>query len=280
MENFQLFKQRDFSALLSDSINLYVKNFRVLGMAILVYAGPFLLLQGLASGLFSYNVLPILGENPDNPFAIFSAMSSLGGYVAMLMAGSILGAAAMVGVVANFLKMTNELGLGGFTYQEVGAASMADLMKNVGAGLLVAVAVIAGMIFFILPGIYLSIPLTMVYFIMKFEGKTATESVGASLKLIKNHWWSTFGLLLILSILTGIITSVLQFPLAGMNAAFVLGTKPNIVSFMGLTGLITIATGLAQGAVYTGIGIKYCSIAENPNGQTTDSWIDEIGEDE
>jgi hypothetical protein len=70
--------------------------------------------------------------------------------------------------------------------------------------ILQALIVLAGTIFLILPGIYLSILLTFSTLIFLAYGKRGTHALQASRELVTGRWWATFGRLLLGGIVFGI----------------------------------------------------------------------------
>src|SRR4029450_6059961 len=58
---------------------------------------------------------------------------------------------------------------------------------------LVGLAVIGGLILFIIPGIYIAIRLCVSIEALVVEGRRGTEAMGRSWGLVGGHWWHAFG---------------------------------------------------------------------------------------
>ena len=71
---------------------------------------------------------------------------------------------------------------------------------------------IIGTVLFIIPGLFLSIALIFVLFIAVYENQGFKESVKESINLIKGNWWSTAGILIVLSIIQGVLAFIFQLP--------------------------------------------------------------------
>ncbi len=286
MDQIKLFKNRSFGDLISDSFTIYIQNIKVLGMAILVYAGPFLLLQGLATGMYTYEILKftqnVSGANPfEDINSIIALLSSLGLTVLLLIAGAMLGTSSLVGVVNNFLIQYQEKGVENLSYQEIGAAAMRDLGKNIGASLLIGLIAFAATLLFILPGIYVGVALSLVYAVMKFESIGVSEAMGRSFKLIRGHWWQTLGLVIVISIMVGIVSAIIRLPFTSMfTFSSIRSELPNYPVMLFTMGIITIITGALQGLTLISVSIQYCSLTDISPENNTDSLIDEIGADD
>ncbi len=89
-------------------------------------------------------------------------------------------------------------------------------------GFLAALAVIAGLILLILPGIWIGVALFAAVPVVMVEGLSGTAALSRSFDLVKNHWWSTFGRLVVGGILVGIVTSIINAATGG-NDPSILG---------------------------------------------------------
>lgn len=61
-----------------------------------------------------------------------------------------------------------------------------------------AIAVVIGIILLIIPGIYLAVALALSESYFVFRKQDGIEALKASAKLVTNHWWFMFGLILLL----------------------------------------------------------------------------------
>ena len=84
-----------------------------------------------------------------------------------------------------------------------------DLVPPVVATLVAAIAVFAGLIACIVPGLYLAVRWAMAVPALLVEGRPVMESLRRSWTLVERRWWATFGLLLAGYLLPAIIAAVL-----------------------------------------------------------------------
>ena len=77
---------------------------------------------------------------------------------------------------------------------------------------LVGLAIVAGLIVFIIPGIYIGIRLCVSIEALVVEGRRGTEAMGRSWGLVGGHWWHAFGTVVVGGLLTGIVNAVITTP--------------------------------------------------------------------
>lgn len=76
-----------------------------------------------------------------------------------------------------------------------------------------AILMFAGFALFVIPGIYLFVPLSLVGAIMIFKQTDLTDTISYSFTLIKDNWWMTLITLIVSGLLVYIIGLVFQIPL-------------------------------------------------------------------
>jgi hypothetical protein len=79
---------------------------------------------------------------------------------------------------------------------------------------LVGLAIVGGLILFIIPGIYIGIRLCVSIEALVVEGRRGTEAMGRSWGLVGGHWWHAFGTVVVGGLLTGIVNAVITAPFA------------------------------------------------------------------
>lgn len=81
-----------------------------------------------------------------------------------------------------------------------------------GYTIITGIMVVFAFLLLIIPGIYLIAPVTLGMAILIFEKKDIFQSITRAFELIKNHWWETFGLIIVASIFRGIVSNVFSVP--------------------------------------------------------------------
>ena len=82
----------------------------------------------------------------------------------------------------------------------------------IGLSIIKVLALFIGFMLCFIPGVYLVVPMSVVFCIMVFEKKSVMDAFSDSFKFIKDEWWMSFLVLLVVGILIGIIGGVLNLP--------------------------------------------------------------------
>jgi len=132
----------------------------------------------------------------------------------------------------------------------------------------------------LIPGIYLAIALTFVQVIVIVEDRPVFESISRSISLIKGKWWSTFGLLAVMSIIVGLMQLVFTIPtyinlffktLHKELFAFDTGTiVSNIIGTIGITLLYSL--------FFIAIAFQYFNMVERHESKGLMNEIDMAGQ--
>ena len=77
---------------------------------------------------------------------------------------------------------------------------------------LVGLAIVGGLILFVIPGIYIGVRLAVSIEALVVEGRRGTEAMGRSWELVGGHWWHAFGTLVVAGLLTGVVNAVITAP--------------------------------------------------------------------
>jgi hypothetical protein len=77
---------------------------------------------------------------------------------------------------------------------------------------LVGLATVAGLILFVIPGIYIGVRLVVSIEALVVEGRRGTQAMGRSWELVGGHWWHAFGTLLVAWLIIGVLNSVITLP--------------------------------------------------------------------
>lgn len=209
-ENFRLEKVRDFGLLFSDTFLFIKYNFKNLLKGMLYYVVPFGLLHGLILGLLQYETLLSMGNgsgispNYSSSTVIYSTIAS---YFFMLISYTV-----AVAFVMQYIKLYRDKGADNFEVNEVGKAMLSNVPTIFGAILLSAIIAVVGFVLFIIPGIYVTICISLVVPIVVFEEESVGNAISGCFNLIKNNWWNTFAVLFVMGLISSALNFVFQLP--------------------------------------------------------------------
>ena len=208
MENqyIEFKRQRELGEILSDTFKFLRENYKHAFKLFLKLVGPaFLLLIAavtyyawatLGGGMFSTN-----GINSSN--FIISA--------GLLFLAYILYFTSMTGTV-NHMILSYIKNNGTIVDAEVSAGLKNDFGKILLLSVITGILLVAGFILFIIPGIYLSVPLSLATAILVFRRNNVMDSISETFQLVKNNWWITFASILCVTIIVYLIGLIFQIP--------------------------------------------------------------------
>lgn len=280
----QLFQQRDFGNKINATFQYVTQNFRSLGMALLYIVGPVALVTAIITGILQSDFLKIAAlsseDKSNDPMAAFQMMSQFVSPTFWL--------AMLFGLLANVaVVLTTYAHMKVYARNQGGPISVADVWAEVqpaiGRAILISVLgsiiTFVGFCFFFIPGLYVAVVLSLSLAVTMFEGSDFGTTWDRCFKLIRDKWWSTFGLIFVVGLIVAIVGMIFAIPTAVIG--FLIGGKMlpdvpvvwlmlgNVIAIVGRTLLNTI--------IYTAIGFQYTNLVERLEGRGLLSAIDSIG---
>lgn len=280
----QLFQQRDFGNKINATFQYISQNFRSLSLALLYIVGPVALVAGIASGVMQSNMLKLMGESTEtpanNPLAALQVLSQFTSptfWLATLF--SLLANVAVVLTTYAHMKVYERTKTSAISVADVWAEVQPTIGRAIVISLLVSVITGVAMLFFIIPGIYVAVVLSLALAVTVFEGTDFGGTWDRCFKLIRDKWWSTFGLIVVMAIIVMIVGLVFAIPTAII--AFFIGAKmlPDVSTVWLVLGNVIALVGrtLLNAVIYTAIGFQYTNLVERQEGRGLISAIDSIG---
>ena len=314
MEKINLREERDFGQKISATFLFLQQNFGPLFKSLLYYAGPVSLLAGVFMGLYqslNLNAEDLAGRGDAFQF-LFESVFNINYILALLL--STLSRVIVIGItfayLAEYLENPREEIRPGAVWSRLGDNFLRLFFTSLAyvAGMfLVAlvVGVISSLSFFgtiptdmdaILPRVFL-VPLMgllvivpVIFFAVRFclfpavifiEDKGGVASLKRSWKLVKGKWWSTFGLVIVISIIVSIIGVAFQIPLlliaffkeilqwesGGSNQMIII--VASVIGILGETMLYSI--------VNLAMGFQYFNLSERQESIGLMQEIDSLG---
>ncbi len=198
----ELRTRRELGTILSDAFTLIRINRVPLFKVLLKTTGVFFLLSTLLSGLYQY---------ANYSYWITTAPFSFVAVFFLMMLGAVLffvsSAAAVFAFMQNYI--TTRGSVQEETIMRTSWANMGQLFLII---LICYPVLLIGFLLFFIPGVYLLIPIALVFPVFCFQGLGKIDSIKAAFRLISGYWWVTFGTILVISIIIGIISFVFQIP--------------------------------------------------------------------
>jgi hypothetical protein len=270
MEYIELRQRRDFSAVISTGFQFIRQNWKTLYRPLVFLCLPLYIVASLFMGSFFRTIY----ANPGDPGAVLGSMGGMSlGY--LLMALSMLLMYTLVYEYMRFYMLNRGLAP---TMGDLWKEASRQLLPYFAIGLLAGIIAMFGLILLFFGALWLAIVFTMALPLRAFERADIGDCISRSFKVIKGHWWETFGLVLVLGMLIGFVSYFIYLPfllLTGFSAmsgvdvtgdpgAFGERMGWMMTVFMLVAGVVNV---LLQPFLQVPIGLQALSLIEEKEGR-------------
>src|SRR5579872_1781901 len=192
------FRPMDLGDILNTTFNMYRDNF------------------SLFAGICAVIVIPeaiVLAAFAASHSLLFGALGAL---ISLAVPYLLTGALAQA-VSARYLGRPMTIAQ---AYEALGTGTVLTL---IGVSFLGALLVLIGLIFIIIPGIYIAVRFTVASQAAVLERQGVTDSLRRSWELVQGNWWRVFGIVLVVTILVGVLETLVG-RIVSVSTGDVLGT--------------------------------------------------------
>lgn len=270
----ELRKRRELGDILSDTFTFARINSKALIPVLIKTTGIFFLINLLFSAVYQYASM----EN--------MAISNTGfffGTLFLMLLGSLLYYASASAAIYSFMdNYTETKGL--VNPDQIIQNSRSKMINLLLLGVMVYFVLIIGFLFFLIPGIYLLVPVAICFPILIFRNLGKRDSFQASFKLVSGYWWVTFGTLLVVGIVIGIISIVFSLPptiyLSLKTLAVESGESTGMSGdfiFLILSTLSSAVSNLLSIFIIIAVGLIYFDLDEEKNKTGIRAKLEELG---
>ncbi|NGP88274.1 hypothetical protein [Fodinibius halophilus] len=279
---FKIKQPRDFGALITAPFTYIRKHYEVLGKSLLYFIVPLIAVTSILMTQY-FTATFEMGMNPEaletggglsNMFSMYGA-STLFSMITMTALAALI--YTHMKLVANETFANSRIAVD-HIWQGIKSNFVGILLISIG----IFFATMLGSLFFILPGIFIAIKLTLVTAAYVLEDKhSISDAFSRSWHLITNHWWFTLGLVIVLSILIGLLSQALSLPfiIATAISGFSGFTDPNsagtIIAIF--YGFVTSLSYIFYSIIYLALGFHFYNLVERKEGEGLRQRINEIG---
>ena len=203
-------KKRELGDILTDTFAFLRQNGKSLLSVLVKTSGiPFILLL-LASAYYTHSSANIFDPININSGDAFNSGNLIIALFAMLTTLLIF-YGILFGTVLHYIKVYID-NSGIVDHEIVVQGIKTDFSRIIGLGILSGIIISFGLFLCVVPGIYLYIPMSLVFPILIFRKTTISDAINESFQLIKNEWWITFATLFIIALIIGVIGMVFSIP--------------------------------------------------------------------
>lgn len=256
-EWINLREERDFGEKFNATFQYARQNFKNLSLVLLFLGAPLLIVGNLLAAYMQADLqigkVDYSQGLPDGFWTLYMAIIPV-----YLIAYSWL-------MTVTYAYMTEYLnGNRDITPGQVFSRASKKIAQILISSIIIAIMVTFGFILLVIPGIYLLIALTFVQAIILVEDGPVFKSISRSISLIKGKWWSTLGLVFVMSLVVGIMQLVFTIPMY-INM-FVKGLHQNLFAFDAGTiisnAFATLGMSLLYPLFFIAIGFQYFNMVE------------------
>lgn len=268
----QLFEQRDFGNKINATFQYITQNINSFILSIIYIAGPPVLLMIVAGSFLISDVVLLFGSSQTNPLWFMNELPA----ILVIGIGFMLSLLAVSLTTFAHLKVYNRNAGQPIQVSQVWEEAKEHIGPAIVFNILSTIVTIVATMFFILPGIYVGVVLSLGVPVLVFENTNFGQTWNRCFELIRDKWWSTFGLALVMGILAGLLRLIFQIP------GIVIGFLASDVATQGIVAIISGAISLLgalllNSLVYLALGFQYTNLVERQEGRGMISAIDSIG---
>ncbi|TAE36480.1 MAG: hypothetical protein EAZ70_11260 [Runella slithyformis] len=281
--SIKLLQERDFGQKVNVTFEFVIQNLKPLMVALLCIAGPAALVAGIFNGIYQSNMFSTLGQN--NAGGALSAIAGLNNvftipyflFIVFFLASSVVASLT----VYSYILIYEEQGgnTPAIAPAQIWERVQGNLFKYLGFTIALLFLLVVAALFLIIPAIYLGVVFSLIYIVGLRENLGFGDSMRRCFYLITDKWWSTFGLVVVISIIQSIIGYVFQIPtgiFALLKAFQVLDAGSTVVG--AIAGVIgTVGQVLSSCLLNTAVVFQYYNLVERREGSGIVGAIDAIG---
>ena len=313
-------QERDFGDKINATFSFVSQNFKTLFLLLIYFAGPLGLIGGIANGIIQSSMLGLAsqstkknhGTSPSEIFADsfgknFSYIFSFNYLISItfLILASISVAITTYAFIIEYRDRENKETI---TIERVWARMRVILLPVLGSfgivilitfmillvfgGIIGALISSGGGIFSgflsvllvliaFIPIIYLGVMYSLSPAIVAYEGIDIWEALNRAKFLIKDKWWSTFGLIMIITIINSFVSMIFATPAMIVTFMKLLSVGGNISGNLPLiitTVISTIGQVVVSSLTYIAISFQYFNLVEKREGTSLKMLIQSIGQ--
>lgn len=276
-QKIELRKVRDFGELVNDTFLFTKQNFKPLFKAVIYICGFFFVALVVTSTLQAISLQSLLknGESVKSPFDAY------GWEFALNTVFSIIFYSSFIATIFSYINLYHEKGNVAPEVDEVWAHVKFFFWRVLWALILMGVLNMVAFAFCILPGLYLWPITSLALAVVVFENSTLGDAYKRGVKLIREHWWITFGALFIVTLVLVAISFVIVVPATLLTAGSLLVSKTVMSTPMTIASTVLQSLSMVFMVLpFITVALSYFSLVEAKDGTGLMDKINMIGQND
>lgn len=294
MENFEnysstsdqvvLRKLRNFNDIINVTFAFIKQEHQRLLKVLLYYLGPVVLIQSIASAYYQAKILNLtqnLASAGNDPMAMFQNLVTIEYFI--LIIASIVSSILSVSLVYSYFNLYDIKGKDGFNEEDVFRGALNQFLNVFVLSIIIGIFVIIGFMLFIIPGIYIFVPFSLMFAIRIIEGHGIGDSFNRAFYLVKNNWWNTFLIIIVISLIAYFAGLVFTLPQSLMSMWSVItsvsetGEQDVSILYIILAAVGQFFVTLLYVLPNITIGFQYFSLVEDKDSPNLYNQVDSLG---
>ena len=251
---------RDFGQIINATFKFFVRILNA-GKAVIFFIRPFILLTGIFGGLYQKDLFSFTSTTTSlSEFGISFGLYVLFGVISVMILVS-----TVYSYLIIYIKKEDDLPI---EVDDVWIKVKDNVGKTIFFSIGYTIITLLATVLLIIPGIYVSVALMIIYIVGLNEDKGFFDSLSRSFYLVKNKWWFTFGLLIVLSLIQGFLGFLFQVPqyiamfIIAFNSVDGNGTDSITEIILIVTTIISTLNFIFYAISLVGIAFHYFSLVE------------------
>jgi hypothetical protein len=220
LNNYILFKkQRDLGAIISDTFKFIRQEYKTIFRLYLKHVGWLLLLAVATSTYYQYtslNSASSLLESGAEAFLLNAFQNTGLSFILVFLAFvayTAMSLTAVNSIIKSYVDNKGEI-----KDEEVSLNIRRFFGQTLLSLFVFGILCFIGLLLCFLPGVYLAVPLSLIFSIVVFQEKSFSDAFSECFQLVKQNWWITFVTVLVISLLVSLIGGVFQLPIIVLTA--------------------------------------------------------------
>jgi len=266
-KEIQFRKKRELGDILSDSFEFIKQEYKPVSKLIITYVLPFLILYGIVQVFIQMKVIGNIDLT--DPEAMMANIGPVYKNIFLFSLFGIFVQSLLIGTYYSYIEIYIKKGKGNFDLSDIKPQLFSNSLIALGAGFVVFIITMIGIVMCIVPGIYFANTFSIVVMIALFEKKGLSNAMSRSWNLVNTQWWNTLLINIVGIVIIWAAGFVLTLPamLAGITTTIVgikdTGTIDYPNWYWVITGISTIISSLLWIIPATFIAMQYFNLDEH-----------------
>ena len=286
-QKIELRKIRDFGENISDTFQFIRQELKPLLGCFLAFSGVFIVAYGIFNGLYQSQVWSSMFDRSairvDETLSSHSRLSamrqSFGFYYLMLFIFIVLNYSAMNTCLASYFKVYDAKGGVSPTIEEVWNQFKKYFFPVLLYSLLLALLILVGCLFCLVPGIYLAVVLAPFNMILIVEDFSFGQAFSKCFRIIKENFWVSLGIYFIAYLIYAMSGGIVGLMIGAVTGVGSYLTTKSVSHTAGIvTGILGIVTHVFYLIFFTSTALNYFSLTEQTDGDGLMKKIESMGQ--